>query len=76
MNVVKKIVRRGQTLPADQWHQLPGRDQKRDRVNKSEQPKDNESGQPIRIPAREKLFNFATYTKVASWSKSIAIARR
>jgi hypothetical protein len=35
---------------------LPGRDQKRYRVNKSEQPNDNESRQPIRISTREKLF--------------------
>src|SRR5437868_14469232 len=56
MNVVEKIMRRGQTASANQGHQLPDRYQKRDRVNKSEQPKNDKSGQPIRIPALEKLL--------------------
>src|SRR5439155_6391479 len=50
-----KIVRRRETFAADQRNELPRRDQKRDRVNKTEQPQNDESRQPIGISAREKF---------------------
>ena len=59
MNIVKIIVRRRQTTSADQRHQLPGRDKERDRVNKAEQPQDDESRQPVRTSAREKFSDRA-----------------
>src|SRR5437879_2217312 len=57
MNVVEKIVRRRQTASANQWHELSGRDQKRDRVNKTEQPENDEPRQPIRISARKEFLD-------------------
>src|SRR5262249_2568601 len=41
---------------ANQWNELLCRNQKRDSINKTEQPQDDEARQPIRISSGEKFL--------------------
>src|SRR6188472_2325606 len=54
LNSLKVMTRRSQTMFPDQRNQLLCSDKKSDRINKPKQPQNDESGEPIRIAAREK----------------------
>src|SRR5438876_12408456 len=53
------MIRRCQSMRADKWHQLLRRNEKCNRINETEQAKNNKARQPVRISAGEKPFDNA-----------------
>jgi hypothetical protein len=56
LNAREKMIRRSQSVLSNQWDELLRSNQKRHRINKTQQPQDDEPRQPIRIPECEKLL--------------------
>src|SRR6516162_7089785 len=52
LNRIEKLIRRRQTMCANQWHELLCRDQERDGINEADEPQNNEAGEPIGVAKR------------------------